>query len=727
MKKMISMLLAVLMLASLLAGLAPKAVAANPVVYTAGSNPYFARSKQDVVARYKAMLDVGSAYDNENEQSWYARMYSAVAPYDQGVLKQDTLDAMMAMTNYLRWLSGTNPLPTDVHNDDSLQRGALIRSFAFEHIVSHNSPKKPADMDQSFWNAGCDVYNNILCSGPSPRDAIVRWLNEGFLHDADDYFQTVGGIGHRMAILGSGRGSLHYGYVKKVAIGYYGLGASEWNGAFAAFPAPGPMPKEFLVACNSAWSVEPNKTVFSFEEAQLEVIVTNLETDESYTCTASDGTLYVDHDAVAFLQPEPLRGRLMTYPDNRWSVTARGLTEVKTGKPAEISYEVDLFSMERELMDFSAATLSGSCGDNVTWCLDADTMILTISGTGEMQNYAFERSTPWYPYQKWISRVEIKDGVTSIGNTAFCGCSELRSVRMANSVQQIGNCAFSGCYTLRDLQLSTGLIRIGSMAFYGAAFARVELPDGLQVIEQNAFYGCEELSEATVPSSVTVIGDRAFGYYNGPTNIELIPGFTLRGYAGSAAQTYAENHGIRFVPLPASGFYDVSDNSYYAQPVLWAVENGVTAGTGAWTFGPKDTCTRAQVMTFLWRAAGSPEPTRADNPFTDIKEGKYYYKAVLWAVEKKITAGTSSTTFGPNAPCTRGQVVTFLWRYEGEPTATTSNNPFEDVKTGAYYEKAVIWALETGITAGTSATTFSPDATCTRAQVVTFLYHDMVK
>lgn len=725
MKKMISMLLAVLMLASLLTGLVPKAAAADPVVYTAGSNPWFARSKQDVVARYKAMLDVGSAYDNENEQSWYARMYSAVAPYDQGVLKQDTLDAMMAMTNYLRWLSGTNPLPTDIHNEDELQRGALIRNFDFNHVVNCDSPKKPADMDQSFWNAGCAVYHNILCSGSSPRDAIVRWLNEGFFHDADDYFRTLGGIGHRMAILGSERGSLHYGYAKKVAIGYYGLGASEWNDAFAAFPAPGPMPKELLVAGSSAWSVEPNKTVFSFEEAQLEVIVTDLQTGESYTCNAADNTLYVDQNAIAFLQPEPLRDRVVTYPDNTWSVTVRGLTEVKTGKPAEIRYEVELFSMERELMDFSAATLSRSCGDNVDWSLDADTMTLTVSGTGKMKDYASESGTPWYPYKKWISRVEIGDGVTSVGNMAFCGSYELRSVRMANSVRQIGNCAFSGCYTLRDLYLSAGLTRIGSMAFGGAAFDRVELPKGLQTIEKNAFYGCVKLLTLSVPSSVAVIGERAFGYYNGPNNIELLDGFTLYGYTGSAAQVYAEENGIPFVSLTGPRFSDVPENAYYAEPVRWAVENGVTVGTGATTFSPNATCTRAQVVTFLWRAFASPEPTAQVNPFADVAADAYYSKAVLWAAERNITSGTAPDSFSPDAPCTRAQVVTFLAKAFAQH-GDNNELPFTDVDKNAYYYDPICWAYANGITAGTSATTFGPNDACTRAQIVTFLYRAFV-
>ena len=172
-------------------------------------------------------------------------------------------------------------------------------------------------------------------------------------------------------------------------------------------------------------------------------------------------------------------------------------------------------------------------------------------------------------------------------------------------------------------------------------------------------------------------------------------------------------------------FVDVPDGAYYEQPVLWAVEREITAGTDKTHFSPNDTCTRAQVVTFLWRAAGNPEPKTGNNPFKDVKPSDYFYKPVLWAVENKITAGTSATTFSPNDGCTRGQVVTFLWRSAGNPAPGSSKNPFTDVKSDAYFYDPVLWAVEHKITAGTSDTTFSPNDTCTRAQIVTFLYRDL--
>ena len=173
---------------------------------------------------------------------------------------------------------------------------------------------------------------------------------------------------------------------------------------------------------------------------------------------------------------------------------------------------------------------------------------------------------------------------------------------------------------------------------------------------------------------------------------------------------------------PQTGvFVDVATGSYYEDAVDWAVENGITKGTDDTHFSPDGICTRAQAVTFLWRAAGSPKPKTNTMPFTDVNAGSYYYDAVLWAVENGITEGTSDTTFSPNATCTRAQIVAFLWRSEKSPAAG-SRNPFADVKSTAYYADAVLWAVRENITKGTSSTTFSPDADCTRAQIVTFLW-----
>ena len=174
--------------------------------------------------------------------------------------------------------------------------------------------------------------------------------------------------------------------------------------------------------------------------------------------------------------------------------------------------------------------------------------------------------------------------------------------------------------------------------------------------------------------------------------------------------------------LSATGkFVDIPAGSYYEEAVAWAVQNDVTNGMDDTHFDPDGTCTRAQAVTFLWRIAGKPAPESTEMAFTDVPADCYYYNAVLWAVENGITTGTSETTFSPDAYCTRAQLVTFLWRSEKCPKAGTEN-PFTDVEPSAYYAEAVLWAAKEGVTKGTSATTFSPDADCTRAQIVTFLW-----
>ena len=193
-----------------------------------------------------------------------------------------------------------------------------------------------------------------------------------------------------------------------------------------------------------------------------------------------------------------------------------------------------------------------------------------------------------------------------------------------------------------------------------------------------------------------------------------------------------KNHTIEVVFMKASGnpqtgvFVDVPEGSYYEEAVNWAVEKGITTGTDATHFSPDGICTRAQAVTFLWRAAGSPAAKSAVMPFTDVKAGSYYYDAVLWAVENGITKGTSETMFSPDATCSRAQIVTFLWRSQKSPAAGTAN-PFTDVKASAYYADAVLWAVKEDVTKGTTNTTFSPDANCTRAQIVTFIWRALAE
>lgn len=231
---------------------------------------------------------------------------------------------------------------------------------------------------------------------------------------------------------------------------------------------------------------------------------------------------------------------------------------------------------------------------------------------------------------------------------------------------------------------------------------------------------------ASKGTNVTITAKPADGYELGSLTATDANGSTLAltdlgngKYSFTMPDGKVEVNGT-FVKKSAQTFVDVPENAYYAPAVNWAVEKGVTEGTSATTFSPDAACTRAQIVTFLYRAAGSPAVKSTVNPFTDVTASDYYYNAVLWAVENGITTGTSETTFSPNESCTRAQCVTFLYRAVG--SAATAKASFTDVSADAYYAPAVDWAVEKGVTTGTSATTFSPDDACTRAQIVTFLY-----
>ena len=220
----------------------------------------------------------------------------------------------------------------------------------------------------------------------------------------------------------------------------------------------------------------------------------------------------------------------------------------------------------------------------------------------------------------------------------------------------------------------------------------------------------------------TITPDKSYAVSN-----VKIDGKSIGAVKSYTFENVSRTHTIEVIFMKANGnpqtgvFVDVATGSYYEDAVDWAVENGITKGTDDTHFSPDGICTRAQAVTFLWRTAGSPKPETRAMPFTDVPVGSYYYDAVLWAVENGITKGTSDTTFSPNMTCTRAQIVAFLWRSEKSPAAGTAN-PFADVKSAAYYADAVLWAVKENITRGTTNTTFSPDADCTRAQIVTFLW-----
>lgn len=253
-------------------------------------------------------------------------------------------------------------------------------------------------------------------------------------------------------------------------------------------------------------------------------------------------------------------------------------------------------------------------------------------------------------------------------------------------------------YTLDDTCPKTnGVLYIGPITLTGNTVLRaVAVKDGTY--------------SNTIRLELTVKGGTATSDPAGPTPVEP---------SGPSEPDHTQPDPALVLP-----FTDINVGDWYYDAVAWAVDQGITVGTSTTTFSPDVSCTRAQIVTFLWRTDGSPKVT-GENPFTDVKAGDYYYDAVLWAVSRGITTGTSATTFSPDTVCTRAQAVTFLHRAAGTPAAAGSS-PFTDVVSGSYYTDAVQWAACKGVVNGTTPTTFSPDQTCTRAQIVTLLYRDRV-
>lgn len=225
-------------------------------------------------------------------------------------------------------------------------------------------------------------------------------------------------------------------------------------------------------------------------------------------------------------------------------------------------------------------------------------------------------------------------------------------------------------------------------------------------------YNCQTCSNYYIADYTKPLGH---GYDNGVVIQE--PTDTARGRVRFTCIRCSESHQMYYT------FRDIDSGAYYFVPVLWAVDNGITSGIDESHFGPELICNRAQVVTFLWRSAGKPEPVNTTNPFLDVPKGSFYETAVLWAYETGITTGTAARRFSPDAPCNRAQVVTFLHRARGCPEPTGSM-VFPDVDEGSFYHKAVLWAAERGITLGMDGGLFRPELECTRGQIVTFLYRD---
>ncbi len=333
----------------------------------------------------------------------------------------------------------------------------------------------------------------------------------------------------------------------------------------------------------------------------------------------------------------------------------------------------------------------------------------------------------------------IPQGVSEIAYSAFATCQGLTGVNIPDGITLVGEEAFRYCTRLEEITLPYSLKHIGNMAFMGCGSLKtVSIPDNIMTMGWDIFYDCKSLVSVYFPSIHVPIEKLCFLecpnlkaiYFRGPApyiydeevKIEIPEGVTLYYLYGQSGWTSPTWKGYNTEIWSGMIMTDVKVTDYFYEPVQWALTKKITNGVGKDLFLPENVCTRGQVVTFLWRANGCPEPMSINNPFTDISPEAYYYKAVLWALEEGITNGIKEDIFAPEAGCTRGQVVTFLWRANGKPEIEKAKDPFTDVPEDTYYTQAVLWAVEQGITTGKTTDIFAPEDLCTRGQIVTFLW-----
>lgn len=347
--------------------------------------------------------------------------------------------------------------------------------------------------------------------------------------------------------------------------------------------------------------------------------------------------------------------------------------------------------------------------------MDGITSVTLPSGTTGVSDFAFEGCTS-------LTSVTIPASVTKIGYRAFADCSGLTNIPVIDSVTEIGGEAFSNCTGLTSLSIPNSVTQIGKAAFsYCTNLSSVTIPASVTKIDMSAFYGCTNLKNVVIANSNAEIGKLTFSNYYSLGGYLPLRGLTVYSAAGGKVENYCKENGIAFVAVVA-GFIDIPDtssNAWFAEAVNWAAKQGIITGFEDNTFSPDITCTNAQILTFLYRAYGEPEPT-VNNMFTNLTGNEYYYKAALWAYQNNMVSGS---IFNADIPCTRAMTATYLWQAAGSPSPPTTAH-FFDVPVDAAYARAVAWAVDQGITSGTGQNSFSPDETCTRSQIATFLYRN---
>lgn len=737
---------------------------------------------------------------------------SCVAPYEAGEVEQSVLQAATDRLNALRILAGLPTVTLDAALSANAQYGAVLLA-AIDKLEHH--PAQPIDMADDFYQQAYSATSssNLLDAtshdifDPSYGDVFAGYKlcesPDEFMDDSDlTNFQfvghrrwqlnpTLGKIGFGCAVTPTGQKS----YVVEKIKDKSGAGCDY---DFISWPASGVFPTGDFFSGSSwstSWSITLNPA--RYQTNNLDNITVTLERESdgrtwvfSLDNENADGYFFIRHDNYG------INNCIIFHPTNPgkyegvYTVTVEGLKTKFGDVVNDFSYSVDFF--DPKFPNGVGGEMESENGKQ-TWELSSDNC-LRISGKGSMPDYDnFSNRPPWYDQTLRIESVKIEEGITSIGEYAFTNCvrlssvdipdsvthlesdcfhacSGLKEIKVPESVTYIGSSAFEDCTSLSSVKLPSGITNIDRYTFLGCAnLLSITLPDNISSIGVGAFYSCKKLTDISIPVSVESVGYEAFEfcenlknvYYGGTekqwNQIDINRSDSKFEY-GYHNNSYLLNANIHYLgvdesdipgptdtpeptttptntPVPTRspgptdeppiGFTDIPAGRYYTDAVAWAVASGITKGTSATTFSPGNDCTRAQIVTFLWRSQDRPIAS-AKASFSDMPTTADFVKAINWAVEQKITYGKGRdslgrATFQPNATCTRAEAVTFIWRAMGSPSAL-STNKFTDMPSNADFVKAINWAVANGITKGKSNTTFDPNGVCNRGEIVTFLY-----
>lgn len=561
----------------------------------------------------------------------------ASKPYEPGRLSDEFLQSGLDYLNFVRMLAGLPAVEQSLNQ--RAQYGAVLLA-ANDKLESN----RPADMDEAFYQQAVEaVANSVISrhSGYAPV-AVLR----GAL---DDMMQGVAGelvAQRRRQLLNPQLRCVGFGYAQSKSGNDYVLADvsdrrdSAVDYDYIAWPSAGDFPTELLDPA-SLWSVALNPEQYQISDA-VQICLTRQSDETVWSFDQSTGTPETAEQPYCRIDAE--NNEILFHPgttaisayDGTYTVRITGLTAAD-GTAAELEYSVNFFRLvciehswgQWEILTEATCTTDGLRQHTCTVCGHVDEAVLAHLG------HAYEV----------LERVE----------------STCRHAGYERSV-----CERCGREKKRSLPLEAHQW-------------------GPWIVTKKA--GIDRPGEET--STCSVCGRKQY----------------------------------RAIPPLDNPFVDLgNESSPYFTPILWAVREGITTGTSSTTFSPDRACTRGQFVTFLWRAAGSPAPKSTVSPFTDVQNrSQYYYQAVLWAVERGITTGVSPNRFDPEGVITRSQAAAFFYRYDGSPPVS-GKNPFLDVPQAQYYYRAVLWAVSHGITNGTSATAFSPNAFCTRGQMAAFLY-----